>query len=288
MLIIGCGDIGLRIVSALGRHRRVLALTSSTARVPELHAAGVLALRGNLDDPLTLGRLAGLATQVLHLAPPPSAGVRDPRTRNLVHALARRSPPRVLVYASTSGVYGDCAGAWVGETSPLASTTPRAQRRADAEARLRQWGLHGGARIGVLRIAGIYAADRPGGGPRARLQRAQALPHAATDPYVNHIHADDLAHACMLALWRCRPQRTYNIADHSALRMGEYLDLAADLLGLARLPRGEPALQGHESSPAFMSFWGESRRLIVTRMEHELGVRLRYQTVKEGLSVQCG
>lgn len=283
MLIVGCGDVGLRIVRDWGASRRVLALTSTPARVEPLRAAGVVPLQGNLDDPATLARLAGLATHVLHLAPPPAGQAGDPRTRALVRALARRSPPRALVYISTSGVYGDCGGDWVPETRPIAPATARARRRADAEAQLRLWGRGHQVRVGLLRVPGIYGHDRPGGGPRARLLRGQPLPDAQDDPYVNHIHADDLARICARALWRARAQRVVNVSDHSGLRLGEYLDLAADLLGLARLPRVGLAQARRELSPEFMSFLGESRRLVARRMQEELGVKLRYPTTREGL-----
>ena len=139
VLVVGCGDVGLRCVRALGGRVRVLALTSSPERVPELRQHGVLPLQGNLDAPQTLRRLAGLAQRVLHLAPPPSHSPgrvqRDERTRALIAALARRRVPIKLVYGSTTGVYGDCRGQWVDETRPLAPATPRAQRRVDAETR---------------------------------------------------------------------------------------------------------------------------------------------------------
>lgn len=282
LLIVGCGDVGLRVTRALARGPRVLALTSSLARVAELRAAGVQPLLGNLDEPGTLARLAGLATHVLHLAPPPAAGEHDARTRALVRALARRTPPGALVYVSTSGVYGDCGGAWVPETRPVAPRTPRARRRADAEATLRRWGRRG-VRVSLLRVSGIYAADRPGGGPRARLLSGMPLPDAVDDPYVNHIHADDLARACALALWRGDGQRACNVADDSAMRMGEYFDLAADLWGLTRLPRVERARLASEAPAGFVSFLEESRRLVNRRLRQELGLALRFPTVREGL-----
>src|SRR5574337_1956352 len=52
LLIIGCGDVGLRVARSLGPggpRPRVLALTSTPARVPLLRAAGVTPLVGNLD-----------------------------------------------------------------------------------------------------------------------------------------------------------------------------------------------------------------------------------------------
>ena len=128
VLIVGCGDVGLRVAQALRASAtvrspvRVLALTSSPERAPALRAQGITPLRGNLDQAASLRRLSGLATQVLHLAPPPGQGERDPRTQALVRALRLRCPPAALVYASTSGVYGDCGGAWVTETRALAQT----------------------------------------------------------------------------------------------------------------------------------------------------------------------
>ena len=172
LLIIGCGDVGQRVVR-VQRHVRVVALTSSPARVAALRAQGVTPIVGNLDVPASLQRLAGWATRVLHLAPPPLQGSTDPRTLTLTRLLMRRSAPRSVVYGSTSGVYGDCAGAWVAESRKVNPITPRAQRRVNAEARVRHLGrLRSSAvRVSVLRIPGIYAPDREGGTPRERLIR---------------------------------------------------------------------------------------------------------------------
>ena len=116
LLIVGCGDIGLRVAKLLRGRWRLLALTSSVERCAVLRAAGVQPLLGDLDVPATLGRLAGLADALLHLAPPPRDGATDPRTAQLLHALSRKGRVRRIVYASTSGVYGDCGGARFDET----------------------------------------------------------------------------------------------------------------------------------------------------------------------------
>ena len=239
----GCGDVGLRVARAAGPGVRVLALTSSPARVPTLRARGITPLTGNLDEPASLRRLAGLATHVVHLAPPPGNGNdqwwRDPRTQALTRTLRLRGAPAALVYGSTSGVYGDCGGAVVNETARLNASTLRAQRRVDAEALVRHLGRAalGGTRVNILRIPGIYAPDRDGGTPRARLLKGTPVLDAADDVYTNHIHADDLARACLAALWRGKPQRVYNASDDTRLKMGDYFDLAADLYGLPRPPR---------------------------------------------------
>jgi nucleoside-diphosphate-sugar epimerase len=290
VLVVGCGDVGLRTVRELGAGRRVrlLALTSSAQRTSVLRQAGLTPLQGNLDDPASLRRLAGLATRVLHLVPPPSENLPDwrldPRTRALARSLARRSQPRSLVYASTSGVYGDHGGGWVSETSALKTHTPRAVRRVDAEQTLRWYGRALGVPVSILRIPGIYAPDREGGTPQARLLRGTPVLRREDDVYTNHIHADDLARACVRALWKAPTQRVFNVSDDTDMLMGDYFDFAADLYGLPRPTR--IAREGAEQHVSLMvlSFMGESRRLRNERLKQELGVRLRYPTVREGLT----
>ncbi len=283
LLIVGCGDVGLRVARALRGRYRLLALTSQPERCAELRAVGVIPLLGNLDDPQTLRRLAGLADKVLHLAPPPSARSADSRTAHLLQALARRGRVRRIVYGSTTGVYGDCGGAWIDETHPLHPLTDRAWRRVDAEARLRWFGRALGACVSILRIPGIYAADREGGHPRERLVAGTPVLRAEDDVYTNHIHADDLARVCIAALHRGAPQRVVHASDDTELRMGEYFDLAADLCGLPRPPRISREQAAAQMSPLRLSFMSESRRLRNRRLKRELRVRLRYPTVREGL-----
>ncbi len=283
LLIIGCGDVGLRVARAMGQRVRLLALTSSPERTDLLRGQGITPLLGNLDAPHTLGRLAGIATRVVHLAPPPTEGTGDPRTRALHAALRLRSTPAAFVYASTSGVYGDCKGQVASETRAVNAHTARATRRIDAELRVRHFGRATGVRSMILRIPGIYAPDRAGGTPRARLLKGTPVLQAADDVYTNHIHADDLARACVSALWRGKPQRIYNINDDTRLKMGDYFDLAADLYSLPRPPR-VPRNTAQEQLPLMLlSFMGESRLLDNTRMKRELRLELRYPTVETGL-----
>ena len=283
LLIIGCGDVGLRVVRALGGRLRVLALTSSPTRGGALRAAGVHPVVGNLDDVATLNRLAGLADAVLYLAPPPTTGATDPRLRALLAALSRRALPTRVVYASTTGVYGDCRGEWVTETRSLNATTDRARRRVDAESHLRAWGRATGVRVTTLRIPGIYASDRVGGRPQDRVGRGTPVLAAQDDGYTNHIHADDLARACIAALWRGKPQRVVQVCDDSDLKTGDYYDLVADLCGLPRPARVPRAQAAEHFSAAQWSFLNESRRLSNERMKRELRLVLRWPTVRENL-----
>ena len=283
LLIVGCGDVGMRVAHLLRGRVRVLALTSSPQRAPTLRAAGVVPLIGNLDHAETLFRCGGVADAVLHLAPPPLGGHTDPRTTNLLRCLAREGRVKRIVYGSTTGVYGDCGGAMFDETRAVNATTDRARRRVDAECQLRQFGRTMGVTVTVLRIPGIYAGDREGGHPRERLKRGSPVLIAEDDVFTNHIHADDLARACVAALARGLPQRVVHVCDNTDLKMADYFDLVADLEALPRPRRITREQATTELSPMLLSFMSESRRLQNKRMKDELQLTLRYPTVNTGL-----
>lgn len=298
ILVIGCGDVAMRLLkqrsqpTACGNEgidlptpRRLWrALTSSPERVAELRAHGVTALLGDLDRPESLKRLAGLATRVLHLAPPASSGMADLRTRDLLRMLRRSgSMPRSGVYVSTSGVYGDCQGAWVTESRPVAPVNARAFRRVDAEQQIRALALQG-VSARVLRAPGIYAFDRANGSPLGRLDKGTAVLARADDVFTNHIHADDLARACWLAVWRGLPGRVFNANDDSAMRMGDYFDLVAQALQRPSPPRISRAQAEQTFSAMQLSFLSESRRLVNQRIKRELRIEWRYPTVKQALA----
>lgn len=288
LLIVGCGDVGQRLL-ALAKHRvaqhgQVLVLSSQPSGRPDLLGQGVQVLRGNLDDPKTLGRLGAWPTHVLHLAPPPGHGAVDSRTRHLLHALARGGTVRRWVYASTTGVYGDCAGAWVPETRPLAPRTDRALRRVDAEGWIRTYARAMGFQAVILRIPGIYALDRVGGDPRERVARGQPVLQSQDDVFTNHIHADDLARACWRALWLPGVQPVVNVNDDEQALMGDYYERVALLGGLTPPPRVSREDAQRLMSPMTLSFLSESRRLINKRMKRQLRLVLRYPGVAQALA----
>jgi len=278
LLILGCGDVGMRLLARLQERFRVYAVTSQAARVPLLRAAGAIPIVADLDQPPTLARLARLAPYVVHLAPPRSEGESDARTRNLTAILPDKSR---LVYISTTGVYGDCGGALFDETRPVRPQNARARRRVAAENLLRAWARRRQSRLAILRVPGIYAADRL---PLERLQKATPALQEQDDVYTNHIHADDLAALIVLALFRAGPSRVYHAVDDSVMKMGGYFDAVADAFGLPRPPRLPRAELAASVSPMLLSFMSESRRLQNQRIKAELGFRLRYPTVADGLA----
>lgn len=281
LLIVGCGDVARRTLPRLVGRYRVYALLRDAAQCAWWRQAGAVPVLADLDSRSSLARIAGLADIVLHFAPPPERGALDTRMRRLLAALAKaKSLPQRFVYISTSGVYGDCAGARVDETRRPAPTTPRAARRVDAERRLRAFGRQNGVRVSILRAPGIYAADRL---PIERLRKGTPALADADDVYTNHIHADDLAMLACAALRRGRPNRAYNASDDSEMKMGEYFDLVAERFALPRAPRLSRAAAQECLSPLQLSFMSESRRLANRRIKQELRARLRYPHVEDGV-----
>ncbi len=118
----------------------------------------------------------------------------------------------------------------------------------------------------------------------ARLQKGTPVLDSADDVFTNHIQADDLARACIAAMWRGKPQRVYNVNDDTELKMGDYFDLAADLYQLPRPPRIPRERALVELPPMQMSFMSESRRMSNARLKQELKLRPAYPTVARGLA----
>ena len=282
ILIVGSGDVARRILSRLAHRARVYALLRDAAKAAEWRDAGARPVLADLDDRGSLQRIAGLADIVLHLAPPPGEGRYDTRTRNLLAALGKsKSLPRRLVYVSTTGVYGDCGGAVIDETRRLHPESSRAGRRVDAERRLRAWGGRHGVSVAILRAPGIYAADRL---PIERLAKGLPALIDADDVYTNHIHADDLAAACLAALRNGRANRVYNVVDDTDLKMAAYFDRVADAFALSRSPRLSRDEAAKTLSPVQLSFMRESRRIGNRRLKNELKLSLAYPTIEAGIS----
>jgi hypothetical protein len=196
----------------------------------------------DLDQPDSLQRIAGLAEIIVHLAPPATLQAdkwgtgdrRDTRTRwPACRACPRPESTTAHRVYKYQGVYGDCSGELVDETRALPRHCPRPPP-VDAERQLRAFGRRGVV-VSILRVPGIYAADRL---PIERLRRGVAgAARTADDVYTNHIHAEDLAMMTCAALRYGRSNRTYNATDDSQIRMGDYFDLVADRFGLPRVPR---------------------------------------------------
>lgn len=285
-LIAGCGYVGTRFARREVGRRPVLALVRSAQAQGALAAFGsaLHTLRIDFDappDPALQSALAAAVERaaVLYLAPPPDRGVTDPRLESFL-AQAGKAVPAVVVYISTTGVYGDAAGAQVDESTPVAPGNDRSRRRVAAEGTVQAWCAARGVRCVILRVPGIYGPHRL---PLERLRRNEpALRDEDAGPG-NRIHVDDLAAAMAQAIDQPQAQGIYNVTDGDQASTTAYLRMTAAAAGLAP-PTLIAKSDAQASIPAGMlSFLLESRRVDNRRMREELGVQLQYPTLQSGV-----
>jgi hypothetical protein len=318
--IVGLGDVGKRIVrqqleQASARSGQLaFRLIGIARRFAPTHEDPFLASRDrkarkgltarncpilgwDLDRPMDQARISRIITHWIVLMPPPDPGsasgqqtTADTRSKRLsiqmrrALALRRGSSTNTSlikkfkgVYISTTGVYGNYQGERVVETSLCKTTEPRSLRRLSAEGYWRKLGFS------VLRVPGIIAEDRL---PIERLRQASPALRAEEDVWVNHIHAEDLAHLAWLSLFRAAPARIFNAVNYSRLKMADYFDLVAKTKGLPlprRVSRNELKDEVAKGwvSPMMASFMRDSRQVESTRLLSELKTRLRYPTTEE-------
>jgi nucleoside-diphosphate-sugar epimerase len=281
-LIVGCGDIGRRVARLeISEGRTVMGLARSESTAAALKAMGLGVIRSDLDDVASLMALPDLVSTLYYFAPPPPSGADDPRLRNGLNAL--KGLPERVVYISTSGVYGDCAGAWIDEEYPLNPKSDRGKRRMAAEHILQDWSHRTGVPVVILRVPGIYG---PGRLPVERVRQGVPVLIPEESPYSNRIHADDLAAACVAAARHGQAGRAYNISDGHPTTMTDYFWRIADLHDLPRPPAISLAEARMVLTPAMLSFLEESKRLINRRMLNELQVSFIYPNLAGGL-VHC-
>lgn len=259
----------------------VTALARSPASAQALAQQQIAPVAGDLDQPASLAALNLADARVYYFAPPPAQGHSDPRMQHFLHALADKPWPRRVVYLSTTGVYGDCQGAWVTEDRPPQPTAARAQRRWDAEQQLQAFMVRTGVAVVILRVPGIYGPDRL---PCERLQQRLPVLRTAEAPWSNRIHIDDLVQACLAAADRGTPGAVYNVADNEPTTMTDYFNRVADACGLPRPPQVSRADAAQQIDAGMRSYLEESRRIDNTRLRTELGVVLGYPSLTEGLA----
>lgn len=282
ILIVGFGYVGKRVAQAeKQRGNSVYALVRSATGAAQARTVEITPVTGDLDSPLSLTALPSPVDTLYYLVPPPKDGDTDSRLCNLLKALAKSSCPRVFVYISTTGVYGDCKDAWVTESSPTAPTQSRSVRRLNAECTLLTWARGTSTRPVILRVGGIYGPNRL---PLARLQSGEPMVDDPAHPsYVNVIHVDDLTQVCLAAADRGKDGGIYNVCDGHPTTMMRYFQIVAAAAGLPSPPVINMAEARTRLSPGMLSYVQESRRMDNTKIREELGVRLLYPNVSLGV-----
>jgi len=278
--IIGCGDLG-EVVAQIWYSRGVPVnvVLQNMERATQLSEKDFNVTLCNLDKD-NLAKIPVHKNRVYYFAPPVQNGHEDCRFERWLASLDFDNCPKKIVYISTTGVYGDCQGAWVDEQSLTNPQTDRAKRRLDAEHKLQQWARQHIVPVVVLRVAGIYGPDRL---PIAAIQRKQPVVRKEEAPYSNRIHADDLAQVCVAAMLKPDAHGIYNVCDGQETTMAEYYQKVARLLGCDPLPEISWEQAQRVFSPVMLSYLSESRRVRNEKMLRELKVKLRYPTLQQGL-----
>lgn len=283
-IIFGCGDVGRRIAKVLlaqgAKRSEILAYVRTSESAEICSRLGVIALRVNLDC-LKRDLTACHGGELYYTVAPPKQGVIDTRTENLLTQFtAAQVKPSKVVVISTTGVYGDCAGEWVTEETPTQPSTERGKRRLDSEQRWRAWSKQARVPLVILRVPGIYAYSRL---PRERLMAATPVVQADQCGFTNRIHADDLASICVAAMHRGARGAVYNATDGTPGTISEFLQAAAHVLGMDRLPEISMREARRVLSDGMLSYLSESRKISNAKMLNDLGIELQYPDFLQGI-----
>lgn len=280
VLIAGCGYVGQRLALRLQQHFDVTSLVRTAERVAELERLSIRALAIDFDRVRSSVTIPERLDQeaILYLTPPPVLGESDLRLDRFLQLAS--VPPHTFVYMSTTGVYGDTAGAAVDESSPVQPRTDRARRRVSAEEMTRVWCNERRVRRVVLRVPGIYGPDRL---PLERLRHVEPVVREREAGINNRIHVDDLVEACVRAIANPEARGVYNVTDGQPLSSTAFINMVAKATGLPLPPQVSMEEAQLTFSPERLSFLNESRRVSNERMLKHLGVVLKYADVEAGI-----
>ena len=284
ILIVGCGYLGMRVGRLLiDRGERVFATTRSAERAVELEGAGFEPVVLDVTRPETSASPPDVSHVMHCVGFDRAAGrsLREVRVDGLKRLCSRLvvGSPR-LVYASTTGVYGQDDGGWVDETSPCVPTNESGRVGLEAEDVVRDFAATTGATGVVLRFAGLYGPGRVV--RRGAIERGEAIV-GEPSKYLNLIHIDDAARAAVAALSEPNPSALYNVCDDRPVSRKEYYTTVARLLAAPAPTFVAPTPGSPEAARE-----GSHKRVSNRLMKAGLLAELRYPDIDAGLPASLG
>ncbi|MDX1516782.1 MAG: NAD-dependent epimerase/dehydratase family protein [Woeseiaceae bacterium] len=271
-IVVGVGYVGRRLLAALPPGSAIGWSRAGPGSGPAVQTLDLDAVHAALPP-------IPPAYSLTYTVPPAKDAGHDRRLERLLASLER--PPRRVVYLSTTGVYGDRAGARVDELTPPAPSTQRAERRVDAERRLETFCQAGGIPLVILRVPGIYGPGRLG---LERIRDGVAVLDERDANPGNRIHVDDLVRCCLAALDATVPPGIYNVGDGDERSSTWFATEVARRLGIEAPPTVRRSRAEREFSAKRLSFLGESRRVDLTKMKSLLGVEPTYADAADGIA----
>ncbi len=277
-----CFGLGFSAVTLaerlLARGWRISGTCRSAQKQAALKAHGIEAYLFDRDRPLMdLGQKLADVTDLLASVPPDDRGdpVIDCHGVEIAAKIANGSPLGWIGYLSTTGVYGDCNGAWVDETSPLQPSGARGLRRLMAE---QAWtALPKPAHL--FRLAGIYG---PGSSALDSVRAGRARRVVKPGQVFSRIHVADIASVLMASMAQPRDGAAYNVCDDDPAPPAEVVTYACELLGVTPPPLVDYATA--DLSPTARSFYDDNKRVRNNRIKEELGFSLAFPNYRVGLT----
>lgn len=272
LLVCGCGDLGRRLAGELaGEHFQITGLRRhppASDRAP----LNYVAADTNDREALTRALAPGFAVIVITMTPGErsDAGYRRAYVDTCHHLVAALDSldqrPRLIVFVSSTGVYGQHDGEEVDEDSSTEPERFSGRRLLEAERVI----ADSGHPYTVVRFSGIYGPGRGRLIEQVRSGRAALARH-----YTNRIHADDcagfLAHLIRRSGEGEPPAPLYLATDSRPAPKAEVVAWLAARLGTdtARFAPDEP-------SPRAGNKRCLNHRLLAS------GYRLKYPSYQEG------
>ncbi|XP_052188885.1 uncharacterized protein LOC127799165 isoform X1 [Diospyros lotus] len=218
---------------------------------------------------------------------PPLVGIGDPllQYEELVKSTLMVGNLKWLCYLSSTGVYGNCGGAWVDEDYPASPTDEKARARLAAEEGWLKLGYGLGISTQIFRLGGIYGPGRSAVDtiikrePLSKMQRIRA-----SRQYTSRVHVADICQALWASIYKPCQGKIYNVVDDEPAPRLRVFSYAWDLvdrkwpghLDQTAFPRTEKWISDETHSRA-------EKRVSNARIKEELGIRLLHPDYKSGL-----
>ena len=279
VLIIGCGYVGLPLGAELVRRgHEVHGMRRSTGG-PEMRAAGIQPIVGDITRADTLPQLVGGFDWVVNTVSSSKGGIDAYRsvylegTRNLLAALGVAAPAR-YVFTSSTSVYGQIDGSAVTEASPAEPSSATSRILVEAENLLREAHHKLSFPSIVVRLSGIYGQGR--GYLFQQFLKGEASLTGDGKRYINMVHIEDVVGGMIALLQKGIPGEFYNLSDDLPVTQLEFFEWLAKRLG-REMP---PFVKEADAPPRKRGV--TNKRVSNAKLTAQTNYQFRYPTFREG------